>query len=647
MSARPAPALLAGAAHTHTGRLKRPPAGRLMIALVLALATLFTSMAAVASADPTAATDDKSVSAPTGWWTYTNVTADKVGELLNANGARLTDVEVYSVAAGTFTVTMVKNSGEYWVPGWWWYIGQTKAQVQSLLASNNARLIDIDAYNGGTGTRFAVVMVSNTGSFARTTGWDAGVSSAGVSSFLNSGNWRLQDLESYTEAGVKKYAYLAVANTGSDGKAWEWWLNQTPSSVASKVNAFGGRITNLERQSDGTYNFIQVKNAGSDNKYWRFYFGLPSLSYTNEVAGQFATRVMDIETYTDGGVRKYDAVMIDNADAATRRITDQFAPTFTGSNGLPIANFGGYVKRVGGPVGVGLQPDRKFEPASAIKAVHNLHIMRLVQANPPGESLSGNFTYYDYPNSPFNANTKDACTIASDETAANQKMSTVDWGKDQMMSISDNRTTRGFILRYGMAALNSTASNLAKMTSTSIGQDQPGCAWLGGKKNQTTLADLGRLYEGVEDGSLLTGTNRTEFYQPMNGGSFQDSGLEGTVIDVVEQEAAKQGKSGVVSNFVSQMDWRFKGGSYDIPCSQAGCASGNLYFRSMAGRLTLPIKTGPSTFGSRAYVFGRYVDGLKLNCGAGCIPQSSADTTLANVTPELFREIIASALQSW
>ena len=34
---------------------------------------------------------------------------------------------------------------------------------------------------------------------------------------------------------------------------------------------------------------------------------------------------MDIETYTEGGVRKYDAVMIDNADAATRRITDQFA----------------------------------------------------------------------------------------------------------------------------------------------------------------------------------------------------------------------------------------------------------------------------------------------------------------------------------
>jgi Beta-lactamase enzyme family len=631
----------------------------LVLALLIALATMLTTMAAGAAADTTAATDDRSVSAPTGWWTYSNVTADKVGELLNQNGARLTDVEVYSATANTFTVTMVKNAGDYWVPGWWWYFGQTKADVKSLLATNNARLIDIEPYNDGTGTKFAVVMISNTGSFARTTAWDAGVSEAQLSSFLNGGNWRLQDLESYTEAGVKKYAYLAVENTGSDGKAWELWLNQTPSSVASKVDAFHGRITNLERQSDGTYNFIQVKNTGSDDKYWRFYFGLPSLSYTAEVAGQFATRVMDIEIYTVGGVRKYDAVMIDNADAATRRITNQFAPTFTGSNGLPIANFGAYLKRVGGGVAVGLQPDRRFEPASAIKAVVNLHVMRLNQANPIGQSLNNSFTYYDYPNDPqdpFNTKApKDKCTIASDETAANMNTSkTVDWGKDQMMAVSDNRTTRGFILRYGngdpaagLTKLNATAQSTAGMWDTLINQDQPGCGWMGGKKNRTTLADLGRLYEGVENSTLLTGDFRDEFYQPMNGGTFQeDGGLESSVIDIVEQEAAKQNKTSVVSSFVKKMDWRIKGGSYDIGCDDGGCAEGKLYFRSLAGRITLPVKTGASTFDSRAYVFGRYVDSLNLQC-TGCIGQSSADMTLANVTPELFREIIASALQTW
>jgi hypothetical protein len=334
--------------------------------------------------------------------------------------------------------------------------------------------------------------------------------------------------------------------------------------------------------------------------------------------------------------------MIDNANAETRRITNLFSPTFTGSNGLPVASFGAYVKRVGGSVGTALQPDRQFEPASAIKAVHNLRVMRLVQAGSQFEQLTNSLTYYNYPNSPFNASTKDACTIAADETAANQLTATVDWGKDQMMSISDNRTTRAFVLRYGLAALNSTAQNTALMASTSIQQDEPGCGWLGGKQNLTTLADLGRLYERVEDGSVLTAANRTEFYQPMNGGAFDGGGSENAIVAIVQQEAAAQGKSGVVNAFVAGMDWRHKGGSYNIPCSQASCASGQLYFRSLAGRLTLPIKLGWLS-GTRTYVFGRYVDGLNIGC-AGCVSAASADAALNAVTPELFREAIASAL---
>jgi hypothetical protein len=194
--------------------------------------------------------------------------------------------------------------------------------------------------------------------------------------------------------------------------------------------------------------------------------------------------------------------------------------------------------------------------------------------------------------------------------------------------------------------LNSTAQNTALMASTSIQQDEPGCGWLGGKQNLTTLADLGRLYERVEDGSVLTAANRTEFYQPMNGGAFDGQGSENAIVSIVQQEAAAQGKSGVASAFVAGMDWRHKGGSYNIPCNQAGCASGQLYFRSVAGRLTLPIKLGWLS-GTRTYVFGRYVDGLNIGCGGSCVSAASADAALTAVTPELFREAIASALQTW
>ena len=83
------------------------------------------------SLDTSALTDDHSVNVPTSWWTYTNITAAQVSSFLTANGARLTDLEVYSVSSGTprFTVRMVRNSGSYAVPGWWWYYGLTRRRT--------------------------------------------------------------------------------------------------------------------------------------------------------------------------------------------------------------------------------------------------------------------------------------------------------------------------------------------------------------------------------------------------------------------------------------------------------------------------------------------------------------------------------------
>lgn len=169
------------------------------------------------------------------------------------------------------------------------------------------------------------------------------------------------------------------------------------------------------------------------------HFGLTSLGQAIDVAAQHGARVFDIDTYVVSGTRRYDALMIDNVNAETRRLTDLIAPAYTDANGLPTANFGFYLKRVGGSQSTGLRTGLQFEPASAIKAVHNLTAMRSVRN---GESLTASFTYYNYPNSPYNANTKDACPIPSDEVVANRVTSTLDFGKDNMMTISDNRTTR-------------------------------------------------------------------------------------------------------------------------------------------------------------------------------------------------------------
>jgi len=602
----------------------------LLLVLIVVAGLLMPSSAA---ADPNALTDDKSVSVPTAYWTYTNVSVATISNHLNANGARLTDIEVYDAAAGRYTVTMVKNSGAYAVPGWWWYPQLAFADIKPLLAANNARLIDIEAY--GNGTKWAVIMVSNTGLAARGWSYLGGVTSADIEDHLAATGHRLIDLEAYLVNGVKRYAIIAVANTGADAKAWEWWLNQTKASIATKVAAFGGRITNLERQPDGTYNIIQVKNAGTDNKYWRYYFGLSSLASTVTVAGQFGTRVFDIETYLVNGVRRYDAVLIDNAAAETRRLTNLMSPTFTASNGLPNANYGFYLKRVSGAVSVGLMQSRQFEPASAIKAVHNFAVMRRVQAGT--DVLAWPFTYYDY-TVPAGKLEKDACPNPAEETFANALTSTLDWGKDNMMSISDNRTTRGIVLRYGLADINDAAAD-AGMSSTVIGQSLVGCGWLNGDRNDTTLVDLGRLYEGVYNSVLLTGAARTEFFQPMN------SGISAAIQSIVTQEAAAQSKSWAVSLFISKMSARFKGGSYNI-CLDSDCAP-YAYIRSNAGRMTVPVKLADGSYGTRVYVFGRYVDAYQVCNGVNPCSETAANTAIAKVDAELFRAVIRSALLTW
>lgn len=365
------------------------------VSLWILIALFSTVTNAWAALDTTASTDDHSINVPTGWWTYTNVSAATVTSFLNQNNARLTELEVYSVTAGVprFTVRMVSKSGAYAVPGWWWYYGQTFANVVALLNTNNGRLIEIEPYDAGGGViRFAIVMVSNTGSAARAWSWLAGVSSAQISTHLGSSGHRLIDLDTYTEGGVKKYTAAMVRNTGADAKSWQWWLNQSPAGIASKVSAFNGRIVKLERQSNGTYNFVQVKNTMTNASAWWYFFGFSSLSAVVNYANQLAVRPIDITTYVVGNTRRYDAVFIDNANASTRRMRSVFGQTFLDASGNPTRGiFEAYLKQVGGSVKVSLNASRRAETASTMKTLHLLHAMRQVQS---GDPLGSAFVYY-------------------------------------------------------------------------------------------------------------------------------------------------------------------------------------------------------------------------------------------------------------
>lgn len=611
--------------------------------------------------DTTALTDDHSINVPTSWWTYTNVTAAQVSSYLTANSARLTDLEVYSVSGGTprFTVRMVPNSGVYAVPGWWWYYGLTAADVTTRVNANNGRLIEVEPYDIGGGViRYAVVMVSNTAGAARAWSYLMGVSSAQISSHITSSGHRLIDLDTYTEGGVKKYTAALVANTGADAKSWQWWINMSPSGIANKVSSFNGRIVKLERQADGKYSFVQVKNTGSDSSAWWYQYGFSSMADLNNYGLQLASRPVDITTYVDtNGKRRYDASFIDNANDSTRRMRSLLGSTFLDTNGNPTKGiFESYLKQVNSSVKVDLNSGRRAETASALKSLHLLHSMQQVEAG--NDVLNSAFTYYEY--DPIAG--KDACPDPAKENATNKRTNyNFETGLDEMMRISDNRTTRGTVLRYGgFTPFNATAT-ASGMGSTTL-RHNIGCAYWNfttgkydpaARRNDTSAADLARIYEGVYTQSLLTNANsaRDEFFESANPATGASDALQA----IINAEAAAVGKSAIAAQFGDLVKTWGKGGSYGTCLGDGGTGCGQkVIVRSGAGLIQIPIKGRGGLITYRTYSFGRLISDTPVSCwedydapGTNCQEDVNYTNAYSAAANELYRDEIRSALKTW
>lgn len=602
------------------------------IAGALGTAALVTSLAVAtagtSTADTTALTGDESVSVPTGSMVYVGQTPAQISSRL---GSTYRLVDLHQAANGTYTMTAVRNSGAYAVPGWWYYYNRTPSQVSSLLSTNNARLISAERLSNGL---LNVVMVANTGSAARTWWWYTGVSPATISSKLSANGARLVSLDA--DGNGSTYTAVMVKNAGSDAKSWWWYHGVSSSTVSSKLSANGARLVDLDRSPNGTFNVVMVKQTGTDNKFWKWY---PATSITNavNVARQTGYRIMDLQPFTSGSSTVYGAVLIDNLTAENRRVQNIFESGYK-SSGLSGAKYGYYVKRIGSSSVLGLLNADKYEPASGIKALYNLYAERQVQLGNDG--LGNSFAYWVKPDDTTN---KDVCPLDYSNTDGNKVTTTLKDGLDRMMAVSDNRTTQGADLRYGRTNVNNYAAGIG-MSGTLIKQTV-GCGIKNGGFVTLTLNDITKMYEGVWNNTLLNTTREASFFGRMNGGAMPSTGPFG---DMVREEAAKLGKTSSSSLFISQTKWRVKGGSYDMCFPTGDCSPPYNYVRSNAGVLTLPFKSSGAA-APRTYAFGWWVNNLKIPCsfGTACTAKNQADNTTAKFNPEIFRAQVRAALQTW
>lgn len=601
----------------------------------------------VMSGSPLAADADQSLTTPTAWYWYHNVSAATVSQKLAENNGRLVDIEIESASPLRLNVAMVKNSGDYG-HAWWWYFGQTKAQLEDKLTLHSARIQDIQVYSVNGATRYAAILTPNTGEAAKSWWWYHGVSATTINTAVRDNQARIIDLDSRVVNGTRVYDAVMVRNTGVDQKEWWYYYNRTPDQIKTLIEEKGARIIDIEQRTPTSFDIVMVKNEARDNWWW--YTG-KTAEQVNELVSQKRSRIIDLEAYEIAGQKRYAVAMIDNANDVTADVRAALSSVTT------TGQVGAYLKEVGGGVITDLQAERQFEPASMIKALIHLHTMRRLNAGDRKADLNRLYDFYYKPGDNINNNLKGNPDVNPDSylnTPANKITENLGTLLERMMERSDNRATKTINNLFGDAAINATAL-LAGMTDTTL-TSTLGSGIAG---NFMTLVDAGKLYEGVLNGTLLgTGTNaQTQFFRLMSDENSADEeqfnngsdGINQTIRTIViEESMLRLGKSTVdaavitlANSLLTKIQRGSKGGSYTISHSPTEWKQ----TRTTGGWISVPTNGGAT---SRKFVYGAFVEhAITPKVPAANPALTKVEAAVGDATSIMLRSVIRSALQTW
>ncbi len=181
------------------------------------------------------------------WWWYVGVTTAQVTNLLNTNHARLISVDGYNTSNGArYAVVMVDNTGGA-AKSWHWWVSSSISAISNHLASDGDRIIDLGEFMVGSTRYYTAVTIHNTAPDAKGWYWYVGKTTAQVSSLLSSNHARLVDLEA-TGSGT----WDVVMTTDAPG-FWLWYIGRTsPSQLVANANQSGTRLIAIQRYASGS-----------------------------------------------------------------------------------------------------------------------------------------------------------------------------------------------------------------------------------------------------------------------------------------------------------------------------------------------------------------------------------------------------------
>ena len=160
---------------------------------------------------------------------------------------------------------------------WHYYYGVTPAKLKSLAKSAGDRIIDLEVERTGP-TKLAASLVRNSGPYARGWYWYYGKTADQIADLLDEKNARLIDLEPYVLSGKRVFAAVMVKNTGQAAKNWHWYHGVSFARVKELINEHKSRLIDLETYKQGgkkRFAVVMIRNSGVDASAWWWYVNVP------------------------------------------------------------------------------------------------------------------------------------------------------------------------------------------------------------------------------------------------------------------------------------------------------------------------------------------------------------------------------------
>jgi hypothetical protein len=165
-------------------------------------------------------------------------------------------------------------------------------------------------------------------------------------------------------------------------------------------------------------------------------------------------------------------------------------------------------------------------------------------------------------------------------------------------------------------------------------------------RNEFTPSDAALLYSKVASASgPLTFKYRKIFLQDELGGTPSSTDY---LVTVINQEAAKLGKSSQASAFEALVVNHWKAGSY-VFCMANNCSVYKADF-SDSGLMTLPFKNTLGQVKPKTYAYADFTNDLYVPCAPGsgaCLGDRGVGPLLGQVVDESARTAIDKALANW